>query len=255
MSSPTRHTRKIISSLCLKSLSSVTLEAVKIPDDWKLLLKDELLSPYFAEIKAHYMEALHKGEIIYPKPKDIFAAFNLTPLDSLKVVILGQDPYHGSMIINGEIIPQAMGLSFSVPNPLPPPPSLQNIYKELALSLGITPPSHGDLSAWAKQGVLLLNAILTVQANKPASHKHFGWEQFSDGVIRALSRHKEHLVFMLWGNYAKKKADLIDTRKHKLITAPHPSPLARGFVGSNVFVEANSYLKQHSQSPIDWGAF
>lgn len=231
---------------------TITLDKIKVPDDWKELLKDEFLSPYFAEIKSHYIRALQNGENIYPKPKDLFAAFTLTPLDTLKVIILGQDPYHGSAIINNELIPQAMGLSFSVPRGMCPPPSLQNIYKELALSLHITPPTHGDLSGWARQGVLLLNAILSVRANAPASHKHFGWENFSDGVIRALSTHKEHLVFMLWGNYAKKKTIFIDSTKHKIITAPHPSPLARGFVGSNVFVEANAYLVAHDKKPIAW---
>lgn len=231
---------------------NIALDRIKIPNDWKELLRDEFLSPYFADIKAHYVEALQKGEIVFPKPKDIFAAFNLTPLDSLKVVILGQDPYHGSAMVNGELTPQAMGLSFSVPRGVPIPPSLKNIYIELSRSLHIIPPTHGDLSEWANQGVLLLNAILSVRANAPASHKHFGWESFTDGVIRALSLHKEHLVFMLWGNYAKKKAPLIDSTKHKIITAPHPSPLAQGFVGSNVFVEANNYLATHGQQPIAW---
>lgn len=234
---------------------SIELDKVKIPQDWKNLLKDELLSPYFAEIKRQYMEALGHNELIYPLPKDIFAAFCLTPLDSLKVIILGQDPYHGYAMVNGACIPQAMGLSFSVPHGVPIPPSLKNIYKELAQTLHITPPSHGDLSSWARQGVLLLNAILSVKAHSPASHKHFGWENFTDGVIRALSQNKQNLVFMLWGNYAKKKAALIDSTKHKIITAPHPSPLARGFVGSNVFVNANAYLQEVGKSPIDWGKF
>ncbi|WP_334088133.1 uracil-DNA glycosylase [Helicobacter typhlonius] len=232
----------------------ISLDKIKIPNDWKELLKDEFLSPYFAQIKAHYMEALQKGEVVYPKPSQLFAAFALTPLDALKVVILGQDPYHGSEMINGILMPQAMGLSFSVSCGVRIPPSLQNIYKELALSLHITPPTHGDLSGWAKQGVLLLNSILSVRANAPASHKYFGWEIFTDGVIKALSAHKEHLVFMLWGNYAKKKAVFIDNTKHKIITAPHPSPLAQGFVGSNVFVEANEYLLAHAKEPIAWEA-
>ena len=230
----------------------INLDKIKIPDDWKQLLASEFLSPYFADIKTHYLNALQNKEMIYPKPHQIFAAFNLTPLSSLKVVILGQDPYHGSGIIEGVETPQAMGLSFSVPRGMPIPPSLKNIYAELSQSLHITPPTHGDLSGWARQGVLLLNAILSVRANAPASHKHFGWEYFSDGVIRALSAHKEHLVFMLWGNYAKKKAPLIDASKHKIITAPHPSPLARGFVGSNVFLQANIYLQEHAKEPIAW---
>ncbi|TLD97231.1 uracil-DNA glycosylase [Helicobacter jaachi] len=231
---------------------SINLQTIKMPNDWKVLLKDELTSAYFADIKAHYINALHKKEVIYPKGSDTFAAFWLTPVDSVKVVILGQDPYHGSAFVQGRHIPQAMGLSFSVPHGVPIPPSLQNIYKELAQSLHITPPQHGDLSSWARQGVLLLNAILSVRAQSPASHKHFGWETFTDGVIKALSAHKEHIVFMLWGNYAKKKAALIDASKHKIITAPHPSPLARGFVGSGVFVEANAYLAAHYAQGIAW---
>nr|QGT50241.1 uracil-DNA glycosylase [uncultured Helicobacter sp.] len=230
----------------------IDLDKVKMPDDWKTLLKDELLSPYFADIKSHYMDAIHRHEVIYPQAKHLFNAFYLTPLDRLKVVILGQDPYHNAYPIDGVLTPQAMGLSFSVPRGMPIPPSLQNIYKELSRSLNLCMPNHGDLSGWAKQGVLLLNAILSVQANQPTSHKHFGWEQFTDGVIQTLSDHKTHLVFMLWGNYAKKKADLIDQSKHKVICAPHPSPLSRGFIGSNVFVQANDYLQSIHQEQILW---
>lgn len=233
----------------------VDMERVKLPSEWKNLLRDELLSPYFETIREHYLRALHAGEPIYPKPKDIFAAFDLAPLNELKAVILGQDPYHGSALLHGEPTPQAMGLSFSVPRGMPIPPSLKNIYKELALSLHITPPEHGDLSGWARQGVLLLNSILSVRANAPASHKHFGWERFSDGVIAALSRHKSGLVFMLWGNYAKKKAALIDEKRHKIISAPHPSPLAQGFVGSGVFVKANAYWQENRLPPVRWERF
>lgn len=228
------------------------LERINIPEDWKSLLTDEFLSPYFDGIRAHYMEALKQKELVFPHPKQIFYAFKLTSLENLKVVILGQDPYHGAHYIDGVLTPQAMGLSFSVPRGVPIPPSLKNIYQELAQSLHIAPPNHGDLSNWAKQGVLLLNSILSVRANAPASHRHFGWEEFTDGVISALSRHKQHLVFMLWGNYAKKKATLIDSNKHKIITAPHPSPLARGFVGSGVFKQADAYLAQTNQTPIAW---
>lgn len=238
--------------VALNESEQISLERVKLPDEWKKLLHDELMSPYFATIKRHYVSALKRGELIYPKPKDIFAAFHLTPLDTIKAVILGQDPYHGSRLICGEEVPQAMGLSFSVPRGMPLPPSLQNIYKELALSLHIQPPNHGDLSGWAKQGVLLLNSILSVRANVAASHKHFGWEQFSDGVIRALSQHKNGLVFMLWGNYAKKKAALIDKSRHKIITAAHPSPLAQGFVGSGVFIQANEYWQKNHIPPVYW---
>ncbi len=231
---------------------NVSLDKINIPDDWKSLLKDEFLSPYFSSIKAHYIAAKNSGETIYPKANKLFYAFALTPLDSVKVVILGQDPYHGSALIQGVQIPQAMGLSFSTPRGIPIPPSLQNIYKELSLSLNLAMPTHGDLSGWARQGVLLLNAILSVRANAPASHRHFGWEKFNDGVIRALSTQKKNLVFMLWGNYAKKKAEIIDKDKHKIIIAPHPSPLAKGFIGSNVFVHANKYLEECGISRISW---
>lgn len=232
---------------------SIALSDIKVPSDWKDLLQEAFLSPYFATIKAHYMTALSNKEVIFPTPKDIFKAFWLTSVDSVKVVILGQDPYHGGEYINGAFVPQAMGLSFSVPKALKIPPSLKNIYKEMAQSLDIVPPKHGDLSYLARQGVLLLNAILSVKANAPTSHRHFGWERFSDDVISALSANKSHIVFMLWGNYAKKKAHLIDKVKHKIITAPHPSPLARGFVGSGVFIEADNYLRTHYKSSICWG--
>ena len=173
----------------------------------------------------------------------------------MRVVILGQDPYHGSVAVrDGERlveIPQAMGLSFSVPSPLPPPPSLKNIYKELARTTDFIPPAHGDLSAWARRGVLLLNSILSVEANAPASHKHLGWQRFSDAVISRLCASREGIVFMLWGNYARQKAWLIDSARHCVITAPHPSPLARGFVGSDCFVKANAYLHARGES-VDW---
>lgn len=233
--------------------SKTKLERIDIPEDWKSLLADEFLNPYFDEIRTHYIEARKQNQPIFPYPQQIFYAFKLTPLKNLKVVILGQDPYHGAHYVDGVLTPQAMGLSFSVPRGVPIPPSLKNIYQELAQSLHIPSPNHGDLSGWAKQGVLLLNSILSVQANAPASHRHFGWERFTDGVISALSSHKQNLVFMLWGNYAKKKAPLIDSRKHKIITAPHPSPLARGFVGSGVFKQADMYLAQTHQAPIEWG--
>lgn len=235
--------------------SAIELSKVKLPDEWKQLLKEELLSEYFAQIKTHYINALACGEEIYPKSSEIFNAFYLTSLQSLRVVILGQDPYHGSAVINGIQTPQAMGLSFSVPYGMPIPPSLKNIHKELYRSLSIVPPNHGDLSGWARQGVLLLNCILSVRAGAAASHKHFGWESFSDGVIRRISESKSGVVFMLWGNYAKKKAALIDTKKHKIITAPHPSPLAQGFVGSDVFKQANAYLIATGQKPIEWERF
>lgn len=220
---------------------------------WINLLNDEFEKPYFLEIITHYKNALqaHKDSI-FPPNNLIFHALNLTPPESVRIVILGQDPYHGSIMTQEGEIPQAMGLSFSVPKSVPIPPSLRNIYKELHQSLHITPPHHGDLSAWAQRGVLLLNAILTVQKGMAGSHKHFGWEVFTDSIIRALSTHFSGIIFMLWGNFAKKKATLIDTTKHHIITAPHPSPLARGFVGSGVFLQANKALESMRKAPMDW---
>lgn len=219
---------------------------------WAEFLKEEFEKPYFLHIIQHYKNALLQGKIVFPPNSLIFQAFNLTPIHKVKVIILGQDPYHGSSIVNGVEIAQAMGLSFSVPKQVAIPPSLRNIYKEIEQSLGIKMPNHGDLSLWAQRGVLLLNSIFSVEKNCASSHKHFGWEQFSDAVIAKLSRESQHLVFLLWGNFAKKKASLIDTSKHCVITAPHPSPLAQGFVGSGVFVKANQALIRFWGQPMDW---
>lgn len=226
---------------------------------WVNLLKDEFSKPYFLEIIKHYKQALqtHKNAVfpqnaIFPPNELIFNAFNLTPPESVRIVILGQDPYHGSIFTQDGEIPQAMGLSFSVPKVVPIPPSLKNIYKELENSLGICMPNHGDLTQWATKGVLLLNAILSVQKGTAGSHKHFGWETFTDSVIYALSTHFSGIVFMLWGNFAKKKISLIDSTKHAIITAPHPSPLARGFVGSGVFLQTNKALQDMGKMPMDW---
>lgn len=229
------------------------IETIKIIQEWKEALKSEFEKPYFEAIKQCYIEAKQRGEVIFPRGNLTFEALNRVKPQDLKVVILGQDPYHGVEKIDGELIPQAMGLSFSVPKPLSPPPSLKNIYKELHQSLGIIPPSHGDLSKWCDQGVMLLNAILSVRCGQAGSHSHFGWETFSDAVISYISSNLKGVVFMLWGNYAKKKAILIDSQHHKIIQAPHPSPLARGFVGSNVFIQANEALQMMGKEPIDWG--
>lgn len=220
---------------------------VKIEDSWKAYLQGEFDKPYFAEIRAKYYDAIRTNTIL-PPPKLLFNAFNLVPFSRVKVVILGQDPYHN--VERG--IPQAMGLSFSVPQGVTPPPSLKNIFKELKRDLGINPPQSGDLSAWARQGVLLLNALLSVELNKPLSHKGFGWEVFTDSVIEILSNEREKLVFMLWGNYAKSKKGLIDTRKHFVLEAPHPSPLARGFIGCGHFSKCNEILRQNGIKPIEW---
>lgn len=222
----------------------INLDAVKIEISWKNVLRNEFLSPYFDELKAKFIAQKTKN-IVYPPNSLIFNAFNLTPFGNTKVVILGQDPYHG--------INQAMGLSFSVPKGVKIPPSLVNIYKEIYDDLGIKEPQNGDLSYWAKQGVLLLNSTLSVNANSPNSHKDFGWQRFTDAAISALSTQKENIVFMLWGNFAKAKAQFIDTSKHLILNAPHPSPLARGgFFGCKHFSKANLYLQNHNLTPIDW---
>lgn len=220
---------------------------IKIEDSWKIQLQNEFDKPYFAEIRTKYYDSLKKTTIL-PPPKLLFNAFNLVPFSRVKVVILGQDPYHN--IERG--IPQAMGLSFSVPQGVTPPPSLKNIFKEIKRDLGIEPPQSGDLSAWSKEGVLLLNALLTVEKGKALSHKDFGWEFFTDKVIEILSQRRENLVFMLWGNYARSKRTLIDSHKHYILEAPHPSPLARGFIGCGHFSKCNEYLHSHNITPINW---
>lgn len=221
--------------------------------EWVALLQDEFEKPYFASIISHYRHALQeRAGDIFPPTDLIFNALNLVPPSRVRVVLLGQDPYHGVSMVQGRAVPQAMGLSFSVPQGVPLPPSLRNIYKEIEQSLGIAMPTHGDLSEWASRGVLLLNAILSVQKGMAGSHKHFGWESFTDSIISALSARYGGIVFMLWGNFAKKKATLIDTTKHAVVTAPHPSPLARGFVGSGVFIQANRALQDMGQEAMDW---
>jgi uracil-DNA glycosylase len=216
---------------------------IQIEPSWHDALQSEFEQPYFQEIKSFLMTERAAGKTIYPPGGLIFNAFNSTPFQQVKVVILGQDPYHGA----GE----AMGLSFSVPQGVRTPPSLQNIYKELVTDIdGFAIPKHGDLTAWAAQGVLLLNAMLTVEANKAGSHKDIGWQKFTDAVIKTLSAQREGIVFMLWGNYAKGKKLLIDTSKHLVLEAAHPSPLAKGaFFGSKPFSQANAYLGEQG---IDW---
>ena len=218
---------------------------VKIQEDWKRLLQGEFEKPYFEKLTAELRQMIRDEKTIYPKGNKIFNAFDLTPPDKVKVVILGQDPYHNP----GE----AMGLCFSVPQGIRTPPSLKNIYKEMKDDIGIEGPAHGDLSSWAGQGVLLLNSVLTVEQNKPASHQGLGWQIFTDRVISIISEYAECLVFLLWGNYARTKAPLIDLNKHLVIAAPHPSPLARGaFFGHHPFSKTNNYLKEHNIPPIDW---
>jgi uracil-DNA glycosylase len=218
---------------------------VQIEASWKQVLEAEFSEPYFEELVRQLKDARQQGKRIYPPGPLIFRAFELTPFQQVRVVILGQDPYHNP----GE----AMGLSFSVPRGVPVPPSLKNIYKELNTDLGIEVPRHGDLTSWAERGVFLLNAMLTVEHKQAGSHRNLGWQPFTDAVIRKLSEQREHLVFMLWGNFARQKKELIDGSRHLILEAAHPSPLARGaFFGSRHFSQANAYLKEHGYEGVDW---
>jgi uracil-DNA glycosylase len=218
---------------------------VKIHESWKKLIGEEFDKAYFSEIRKAILTNKQKGIAVYPPGPLIFNAFDSTAPENVSVVILGQDPYHNP----GE----AMGLSFSVPKGVKIPPSLRNIYKELQEDVGCTIPTHGNLSHWANQGVFLLNAILTVAQNKPSSHRDIGWQQFTDRVIQKISQHQNHIVFMLWGNFAKKKAELIDAGKHLILTSAHPSPLTgKAFFGNHHFSKANEYLTSHGKTPIDW---
>lgn len=217
----------------------------QIDDTWKAELNEEFKASYFSDLKDFLKGEKLKQKVIYPPGSKIFSAFNHTSFDKVKVVILGQDPYHGTG--------QAHGLSFSVPEGVAPPPSLVNIFKELHSDLGIPIPKKGNLEKWADQGVLLLNATLTVQANQAGSHQGKGWEKFTDAVIRTISEKKKGVVFLLWGNFAKKKAELIDADKHFILTAAHPSPLAGGaFFGCRHFSKTNELLKRQGLQPIDW---
>ena len=218
---------------------------VQIESSWKELLSEEFEKPYFVSLSEYLKREKLSGIKIYPKGPDIFNAFNMTPVPDVKIVILGQDPYHGPG--------QAHGLSFSVPEGVALPPSLQNIYKELYTDLGIKPANSGSLLKWAQQGVFLLNAVLTVRAGEAASHSKIGWMEFTDAVISKLSKERDGIVFMLWGNFAKGKRDLIDTSRHFILEAPHPSPLARGgFFGCRHFSKANEFIKAKGKEPVNW---
>lgn len=220
------------------------MSEVKIEESWKKRLAGEFEKPYFRAL-TDFVRGEYKAKRVYPPPRDIFRAFDLTPFDTVKVVILGQDPYHGPN--------QANGLCFAVHEGVRTPPSLQNIFKELESDLGRPIDHNPDLSRWAKQGVLLLNATLTVEAGKAGSHQHKGWEEFTDAAIRALDSGRENLVFILWGNYAKQKGAHIDFSKHHIIESAHPSPFsADKFFGSRPFSKTNEYLKEHGETPIDW---
>jgi uracil-DNA glycosylase len=218
----------------------------RIEASWGEALAEEFSAPYFADLKGFLQEEKNSGQILFPPGSQIFEAFNRTPVHQVKVVILGQDPYHGPG--------QAHGLSFSVPKGIRPPPSLANIYKELATDVGFQIPSHGDLSSWADQGVLLLNTSLTVRQGQAASHKGKGWERFTAAAIRHLAEQRRHLVFLLWGRHAADQAQGIDASRHALFKAPHPSPLSAytGFFGCQHFSRANQYLAEHGLAPIHW---
>ncbi len=219
---------------------------VKIEESWKEVLKDEFKQDYFQQIVLHIKTEKAQGKIIYPPGPQIFNAFNTTPFDKVKVVILGQDPYHGPG--------QAHGLCFSVQKGVPPPPSLVNIFKELQEDIGFRIPNHGNLTNWAQQGVFLLNASLTVRAGEPMSHSKIGWAQFTDTVINKISTLKKNVVFLLWGKFAQEKSMLIDQGRHLILRAAHPSPLSahNGFFGCRHFSKTNEYLVSKGIDPIDW---
>ncbi len=217
---------------------------------WQSMIGEEFEKPYMQNLRDFLKQEKAAGKVIYPASPLIFNAFNHTPFDKVRVVIIGQDPYHGDD--KGQ--PQAHGLSFSVPNGVALPPSLQNIYKEIAADLNVNMSRNGDLTTWAEQGVLLLNATLTVEQAKAGSHQNKGWEQFTDAAISALNKHHEGLVFVLWGSYAQKKGSIIDTQRHLVLKSVHPSPLSahRGFFGNHQFSSINAYLIQRGGQPIHW---
>jgi uracil-DNA glycosylase len=219
---------------------------VKIESSWKEVLKEEFHKSYFQQIVLHLKTERATGATIYPTGSEIFNAFDKTPFSKVKVVILGQDPYHNPK--------QAMGLSFSVPDDVPPPPSLINIYKELRTDIGLEMPTTGNLIKWAEQGVLLLNAVLTVRANEPASHSKIGWMNFTDAVIKKISDEKIGVIFLLWGKFAQDKQVLVDATKHFVLKASHPSPLSahNGFLGCKHFSKTNELLTKQGLEPIDW---
>lgn len=219
---------------------------VQLAEDWKQALGDEFEQPYMQQLRAFLVAEKAAGKVVYPPGPLIFNALNSTPLSKVKVVIIGQDPYHGPN--------QAHGLSFSVQPGVRTPPSLQNIFKEIQRDLGYPIPGHGSLQSWAEQGVLLLNAVLTVTQAQAGAHANRGWERFTSRIIELLNEQREHLVFMLWGNYAQKKGQHIDVLRHCVLKSVHPSPLSahRGFIGCGHFSAANDYLLEHGREPIDW---
>ena len=227
-------------------MSDTAERDIRLEASWRQRLQSEFQQDYMQQLRQFLRHEKQAGKVIYPPGEQIFNALDSTPFDNVKVVILGQDPYHGPG--------QAHGLCFSVQPGVPPPPSLQNIFKEIESDLGLPRPSHGCLQSWAEQGVLLLNAVLTVQQNQAASHQGRGWERFTDKVVELLNAERDGLVFMLWGSYAQKKGHFIDREKHLVLQSAHPSPLSahRGFLGSRHFSQANAYLEQRGAEPINW---
>ncbi len=221
------------------------MKEIQLEESWKRILAEEFQKPYFQELRK-FIRNEYQTKVVFPPAKLMFAALDLCPFDKVKVVILGQDPYHGTG--------QAHGLCFSVRDQVMFPPSLQNIFKEIKSDLGIPIPKSGDLSRWANQGVLLLNATLTVVMNQAGSHQNKGWENFTDTIIQKLSEGKDHLVFLLWGSFAHKKGEKIDSNKHLVLKSPHPSPLSahRGFFGNHHFSKTNEYLIERGGTPIEW---
>jgi uracil-DNA glycosylase len=221
-------------------------QEIKLHPSWLEPLRGEFEQPYMHELKQFLLSERQRGRAIFPRAPNWFRALDLTPLDKVRVVILGQDPYHGPG--------QAHGLCFSVPPGVRPPPSLVNIFKELRSDLGIEPSPHGFLEHWASQGVLLLNSVLTVETGQAASHRERGWERFTDAVVRLVNAKTEPVVFLLWGSYAQKKAAVVDTSRHLVLKAPHPSPLSAhsGFLGCRHFSKANAFLEERGFAPIDW---
>ncbi len=219
---------------------------VSLHPSWLTHLQTEFDAPYMATLKQFLLHERESGKQIYPKPSEWFHALDATPLETVRVVILGQDPYHGEG--------QAHGFCFSVKQGVRPPPSLVNIYKEMQTDLGLKPPTHGNLEAWASRGVLLLNSVLTVEAGRAASHQSKGWERFTDAVIRLINDQQRNVVFILWGAYAQKKATIVNRARHHVITSAHPSPLSahNGFFGSKPFSKANAFLVDNGLGPIDW---
>ncbi|MBX3232029.1 MAG: uracil-DNA glycosylase [Labilithrix sp.] len=221
-------------------------EAIRLDESWKVPLAGELGAPYMAELKRFLLAEKARGARIFPKGSEYFRALDLTPLEQVRVVVLGQDPYHGAG--------QAHGLCFSVRHGVRLPPSLENIYRELETDLGIECPRHGFLEHWAKQGVLLLNSVLTVEMGRAASHQGKGWERFTDAIVRLVNERPEPVVFMLWGSYAQRKASFVDASRHLVLKAAHPSPLSAqsGFFGCRHFSKANAFLESKGLKPIDW---